>query len=90
MTEIADVDGFAVVAFTKESDTLFVVPTTWLINSKQSFWPPYATDAKIIKAVKNREPVLENWSKHDIRILCIQGKKQFCFIFCNVSKCISL
>jgi hypothetical protein len=74
MAEIDATTGFAVVCFTKEDGALYVVPTTWLITDKECFWPPFATDERIIKAVKSRCTGSENWAKHEIRILTIEGE----------------
>jgi hypothetical protein len=68
-------DTYAVVSFLEEQGSLFVIPKIWMVTEKSCFWPPFATDAKITKAVKNREPPQTSWSQHSVRLLTIQGLK---------------
>jgi methionine aminopeptidase len=64
---------FAVVSFIKEKGAVFVVPTSWLVNDNVCHWPPYATDVRVQKAVKNGEVVADTWAKHDIRVMIEAG-----------------
>ncbi|OXA44090.1 uncharacterized protein LOC118432952 [Folsomia candida] len=61
---------FAVVEFmvTKEVAT---VPLTWISeNEEETWWPPYKTNDRILKAVKIKEGVNPmSWAKHIIRVI---------------------
>ena len=71
MTEVT----YAVVSFLEEQESLYVIPKIWMVTEKSCYWPPYATDAKIAKAVKNRKPPQTSWSQHSVLLLTIQGLK---------------
>lgn len=69
---------FAVVEFmaTKEVAT---VPLTWISeNEEETWWPPYKTNDRILKAVKIKEGVNPmSWAKHIIRVIKLYSKWKY-------------
>ncbi|KAF5277333.1 hypothetical protein FQR65_LT15995 [Abscondita terminalis] len=61
---------YAIVAFTKEDDSLGIIPTNW-INYAQKFclFPPVNTDKKKNFLITRRESSGSNWRQCPIRIL---------------------
>lgn len=54
---------FAIVEF---EDGLQLVPSTWMLDEKECFWPPYTNLSKMNRAISNCEAVSDNWQIHKI------------------------
>ena len=51
------------------SEEVTVVPTTWIANDSETYWPPYKTDKKINQPVEKRVSPTQDWSWHGVRLL---------------------
>ncbi|XP_065664083.1 uncharacterized protein LOC136085962 isoform X3 [Hydra vulgaris] len=64
-----DLHQFLIVAFKNEKDAVAILPETYLNNNELCFWPPYTSQGRVNKAIKECEAPNENWPKHAIRVI---------------------
>jgi len=71
---------YAVVVFI-ETDDVEVVPSNWLIvdgDLIRCAWPPYRSQDRIAKSIREMELPSDNWLRYDVRILQKYGKLMYC------------
>ena len=62
-----DLHQFLIVAFKNEEDAVVILPEMYIINNILCFWPPYTSQGRVNKAIKECEAPNENLPKHAIR-----------------------
>jgi hypothetical protein len=71
---------YAVVVFV-ETDDVEVVPNNWLMvdgDLIRCAWPPYRSQDRIAKSIREMELLSDNWLRYDVRILQKYGKLMYC------------
>lgn len=68
---------FLIVCFPEEGNSIGIVPRSWCIGETESYWPPFATDARIRKAIRILEKPEESWTRLKIRCLGSKGNIYF-------------
>ncbi|XP_035253944.1 uncharacterized protein LOC118216668 isoform X1 [Anguilla anguilla] len=64
-------DAYAVVMLTEE-DVMAVVPKSWCTD-QGCYWPPYASNARIQRAVQSHEMPSSTWYLHKARVLAVKS-----------------
>ncbi|KAJ8380481.1 hypothetical protein SKAU_G00012590 [Synaphobranchus kaupii] len=65
-------DAYAVVMLTEEDDVMAVVPKSWC-SDEGCYWPPYASNARIQRAVQSQEMPLSTWYLHTARVISVKS-----------------
>ncbi|XP_047127380.1 uncharacterized protein LOC105847191 [Hydra vulgaris] len=67
---------YAVVSFTKENGELLVIPHSWLLTDRDGklnccYWPPFARQESIEKAIFSLTSFSTSWTQHQIQLMAV-------------------
>jgi len=62
--------GWYVVKFKKEKNIIEVIPSNWIRNFEQCFWPLKFGSIKLQTAIKNRSTPEKDWKLYPIKVIC--------------------
>lgn len=65
---MSTIENWTIVCFTEE-ESVEIVPTKWLINKENCFWPNSFSVAKLTSAIKYQFNPEKNWKKCSIKCL---------------------
>ncbi len=52
-----------------------IVPSTWVANKDETYWPPFQSNETLLKAVKEKIPVNpEQWKKFRFEVMGVSSK----------------
>jgi len=75
--------GWYVVKFTKEKNLIEVIPSNWIQNFNECFWPEKLGTLKLQAAIKNKSKPSSDWKLHPIKVI----SKQMFSNYYEASKC---
>ena len=64
---------FYIVEFISTAD-IAVIPSLWRLEHDVAVWPPYHSNSRIEKAVKNEESPGADWIRYSVRVIYNAGK----------------
>lgn len=75
--------GWYVVKFTNEKNVIEVIPSNWIQNFNECFWPEKMGNLKLQAAIKNKSKPSSDWKLHPIKVI----SKQMFSNYNEASKC---
>jgi len=75
--------GWYVVKFTNEKNLIEVIPSNWIKNFHECFWPEKLGNLKLQAAIKNKSKSSSDWKLYPIKVI----SKQMFSNYNKASKC---